>query len=377
MTKYTIIFPLIVLFGISACAGKTASESTATSTQSIAPSATLLPSPTITPEPTKSVDVSFIEKTDPAHIRVVNYNINWDAIFPVGDPDSHGFREFAKGKAFERVIAALQPDILCLQEINPSRDASEISDILNSIFGLSDEDGWQAMIVRDNVIASRFPLLTEGWQIETNTVRPDFSQAAALIDLPDGQFALDFYMICSHFKASGSPADIRQRQQQADVLMSNVRDIRTIGDHMDLPFGSPFVLLGDFNVYTSDPAEHLTTMITGDIEDNDRYGPDFQPDWDESALGDVLPTHNGMGIDSYTWRDDQFFYPKGILDHILFSDSVLSIENSFVLNTTLIAEETLAILGLQEFDVVLIPMTGYFDHLPLVVDFSIIDIGEQ
>ena len=63
----------------------------------------------------------------------------------------------------------------------------------------------------------------------------------------------------------------------------------------------------------------------------------------------------------------------GILDHILFSDSVLKVENTFILNTSILTEEALDLLGMQEFDVALNPITGYFDHLPLVVDFSIVD----
>ena len=341
------------------------------------PTNTLFPPATLEPIPTKSANIDFIDKLEDSHIRVISYNINWDAIFPVGDPDSHDLRKYSKAHAFVRVMRALNPDIVCLQEINPERDPSEISEILNDAFGLSEEEGWQASIMRDNVIVSRYEVLEDGWQIDTNTFRPNMEQAAALINLPEALYDVDIYVICSHFKASGSTADIRQRQQQADVVISNIRDIRTLGGNMDVPFGTPFILLGDFNVYTSDPAAHLSTMITGDVDDDDRYGPDFQPDWDESELTDLLPKHNGLGIDSYTWRDNQAVFETGVLDHILYPDSVMKVENAFILNTAILSDEALAMLGLQEFDVLLNPATGYYDHLPLVVDFSIVDMGKD
>jgi hypothetical protein len=46
-------------------------------------------------------------------------------------------------------------------------------------------------------------------------------------------------------------------------------------------------------------------------------------------------------------------------------------ERGFVLNTLLLADEVLAASGLQLNDVLLDASTGYFDHLPVVVDFAL------
>jgi hypothetical protein len=43
-----------------------------------------------------------------------------------------------------------------------------------------------------------------------------------------------------------------------------------------------------------------------------------------------------------------------------------------VLNTMLMAPELLAAYGLEADDVLLDPISGYYDHLPLVADFTII-----
>jgi hypothetical protein len=52
----------------------------------------------------------------------------------------------------------------------------------------------------------------------------------------------------------------------------------------------------------------------------------------------------------------------------------MSPDNSFVLNTVTMSPGDLADAGLETFDVVLDPGTGYYDHLPAVVDFAIAPI---
>jgi len=52
-------------------------------------------------------------------------------------------------------------------------------------------------------------------------------------------------------------------------------------------------------------------------------------------------------------------------------NSVLGVENAFVLNTMLLSDAAWAALGLRVDDVVLDAQSGYYDHLPIVVDFVI------
>lgn len=371
--------PLFLLLALVGCTS-VANPAEPTLAPGISPTATpelASPSPEPSPTPGKVNYYDFFEKPSVESIRVLSYNVNWDSIFPVGDPQSHDLRYFAKPDAFLRVIRAIQPDVVCLQEINPERDPQQVVELLNEALGVGEGESWQATSTRDNVIATRFELRTEGYELVTNSYIPNLPQAAALVDLPDEDYGeLDLYVICSHFKASGNLADILLRQRQADMVMSNVRDLLTPGDHMDFPEGTPFVILGDFNVYQTDPAAHLNTLLTGDIDNEDRYGPDFQPDWDGTALADLLPTHNGLGEETYTWRDDEEIFPRSILDRIIYPDSVLRVENAFILNTVLLSEEGLALYGLLENDVVLNPFTGYYDHLPLVADFVILSLDE-
>ena len=72
--------------------------------------------------------------------------------------------------------------------------------------------------------------------------------------------------------------------------------------------------------------------------------------------------------DVYTWRDDTQGFKPGVLDRILYTDSVISVDNAFVLDTTIMTGQELEAVGLEAGDVMLDPSTGRYDHLPLVVD---------
>jgi endonuclease/exonuclease/phosphatase family metal-dependent hydrolase len=331
------------------------------------------PSPTRNPRATvlPSPDASFLLK-DPASIRVMTYNVNWDSIFPDDDPQNHDFRSFSRVDAFGRILKTIKPDILCLQEINDRRSPRDIADYIGQASGPSEGEVWHVVHASDDVIASRFALVEKGYELETGSVLANLDQAAALVDLPDVENgSTDLYVICSHFKSGGGAGDISLREQQADVIMAQVRDFESPGGNLDLPSGTPFVILGDFNAYDTDPALHVQTLTEGDISDESKYGVDLEPDWDGTALRDAHPSHNGQGVDFYTWRDDAEPFNPGALDRVIFSDSVLQMENAFVLNTTTLANEVLAANGLLRQDVVLDPVAGNYDHLPVVVDLLI------
>lgn len=333
------------------------------------PRPTLVPSPT----PTRSDYTAFIQRPSADSIRVMSYNVNWDSIFPDDDPQNHDLREFDRVEAFRRILRAVQPDVICLQEINYLRGTQQLSAYLEHILDSLPDRPWQVANERDNLIATEFGLQETGYRLVTSIYPLELRQAAALVDLPDSQYgATDLYVICSHFKAGGSRSDILLRSRQADVIMANLRDLKTPGGELDLRPGTPVVIMGDFNIYTTDPALHARTLLRGDIYDESTYGEDLEPDWDETALADANPSHNALGDDYYTWRTESPAFPWGALDRIYYTDSVLELRNSFVLNSMLLSEAALGELGLQATDVVLDLPSGYYDHLPLVVDFELV-----
>lgn len=330
--------------------------------------------PTAGTEPSEpSFGIEFLKKASPEQIRVMSFNVNWDSIFPDDDPQNDQWRQASSGAEFARILKAVEPDIVCLQEINPVRDPQQVGDLLDAALPLDDGQTWQTHSGQDNVIAARFELGMETDKLVQRGSVTDFGHAMALVDLPDTEYEKDLYLICAHFPALGGQANIEARQEHADAIMAWLGDAKTAGGEIDLPRGTPILVLGDLNVYDTDPAHHLTTLLSGDIEDEDRYGPDILPDWDETGLADALPHHNGAGEDVYTWRDDTQEFNPGALDRILYTDSILSIENAFVLNTEIMTEEELEAAGLKAGDVMLDPETGLYDHLPLVVDVSFRD----
>lgn len=311
---------------------------------------------------------AFLQKPNPRHLRLLCYNVNWDSIFQDGDPDNHPWRSYDMSDEFVRVLTAVEPDIVCLQEINSFRDPQDVADILDLVLPLEGGRIWQAHSGSDNVIAAPYDLS----MLATDTIpSTNRGQAMALLDLPDATYPYDLYLMNAHFKCCGSSQDIARRQQHADAIVHWIGDLKTPGGYVDLPAGTPIVVLGDLNVYDTDPAYHLTTLLTGDIVDEATYGPDVIPDWDDTDLTDALPLHNGVGPEFYTWRNDGSFFDPGDLDHIVFTDSVASVDNSFVLNTVTMTPADRTAAGLLIADVVLDLPSGYYDHLPLVVDLRL------
>lgn len=324
------------------------------------------------PQPTFGVE--FLRKASSQHVRVMSFNVGWDSIFPDGDPQNNQWRQDSKGTEFKRILKAVEPDIVCLQEINQVRDPQQMAGILDETLPLSDGKMWQAHSGQDNVIVARFDLLMKTDKLVHRGSVINLGHAMALVDLPDTEYENDLYLICAHFQAQGGQTNVQARQEHADAIIAWIGDAKTPGGEIDLPLGTPIVVLGDFNVYDTDPAHHLTTLLDGDIENEARYGQDIMPDWDETGLADAMPRHNGVGEETYTWRDDTQEFNPGVLDRILYTDSVILVENAFVLNTTFMAEDELEAAGLEAGDVMLDTETGRYDHLPLAVDISFQDM---
>ena len=340
------------------------------------PTAVTQPSLQASPLPTDPPSYAgFLEKKNARDIRMMSFNVGWDSIFPDDDPWNDRWRQDSSGPQFDRIVKAVTPDILCLQEISPLRDPQQVGDILDTLLPLENGRKWQTHQGLDNIIASRFNLEEKAARLVQSGSITSFGQVMALVDLPDDSYERDLYLICAHFKSQGGQANIQARQEHADAIIADMGDARTPGGEIDLPFGTPIMAMGDFNVYDTDPAHHLTTLLTGDIENEDKYGPDSKPDWDGTDLADALPHHNGAGADTYTWRDDTQEFNPGTLDRILYTDSVIQVENAFVLNTEIMSPEDLAAAGLKAGDVLLDPATGRYDHLPMAVDIAFQDLN--
>ena len=296
----------------------------------------------------RSQGAAFLDKELDTDIRVVSYNIWANSI---GDPGSLQDR-------FARVVEALDPDILNLQEIS---NPDFVRSLMNTISPLPGGASWHTYLRTDNMIVSKYPLQMES--------RFGFGAASALVDLPDSQYEQDLFVINDHWPCCSFELG---RQREADFMVRELKALRE--PDSGLAPGTPLLVVGDLNIVQS--GRPLETILTGDILDNFVYGEDSPPDWDGTPLANALPLHNGRGPENWTWRNDDDVFDPGILDFILYSDSVVSTANQFTLDTTTMTAEELTSSGLQQYDVVINEQIGFYDHLPVVVDFRVATVPE-
>ena len=281
----------------------------------------------------------LLEKTG---TRLVTYNtLNTGILEPDRQPK------------FQRIIQALDPDIIALQEHS---EWNEIGDIISSWFP---EDTWyQGYTFRDLVVLSKYPIINQA-----NLISSERTMCALLqTDDPINPYLL---ILNSHFSCCDNDDD---RQEQVDELVQVLREWR-LNDNgpFDLPEGTPMFHVGDFNFVGY--REQIETVTAGNIQDEGIYGSDFPLDWDGTAITDLFSRHTHKRM-AYTWRSDGSSFNPGKLDYVLYTDSNLSILNHFVLNTLAMPDSILNEWELEAEDT-----NEASDHLPRIVDFMVTDLG--
>ncbi|MEN0109827.1 MAG: endonuclease/exonuclease/phosphatase family protein [Planctomycetota bacterium] len=299
---------------------------------------------------------TFLDRWDADDIRVVSYNGYADVMFGDGrQPEWASSGDPETPTRFGRMMAAVDADVYLLQEIY-EHSAAETAALFDAVAPLPGRATWTAHQVNSNVIVSRWPLLKADGRA---------GHADALVDLPDAAFGTtDLYLINDHWLCCDNEEG---RQRQSILLSWWLEDLRT---DPDLPTGTPIVIGGDLNTVGS--GAPLATLLTGDAPPPwDRFLSDSPPDWDGTPIVDAVPPQNGRGPDVYTWRNDASTFDPGVLDHVLFTDSVLDAANRFVLNPSDLTPAELAATGLEADDALIVESTGWYDHLPVVVDFRL------
>ena len=302
-------------------------------------------------------------------VRVMSWNVKRNSILPPA-----GVRH----ESFARIVQALDPDIIALQEVlSPDIDAT-LTRLMNLYIPLEDGKSWHVHSVSDNALISRYPMRWQDGELAVPHPIPQwglpdfhFGFASALVDLPKRFGDTDLLVLAMHNKSGGDEMHVRMRQIQSDAMVRWLRDLRTSAQEHTVADSTPIVILGDMNVVPQASMQPYETLLIGDIADEETFGPDFRIDWDGTGLIDAKPSHNGKGQEYYTWRNDDLHFEPSALDRILFTDSVTTIRQRFVLNTMTMSPNDLANLGLQESDVLYDGNPNYYDHLPLVVDFAI------
>ncbi len=270
-----------------------------------------------------------LSREDPGHLRLLTYNVLFDGCFERPEP-------------FRRILRALDPEVLSLQEIY--RHSLEETRAL--VAGFLPGSSWHVAGSGQGPILSRHPIRDSGPVGEAGR------GSWALIAAPGG----DLLVINPHPPCCDDDAG---RRREFDAIAAWLRDAGRSGR---LRRGTPIVIAGDMNLVGE--SRQLATLLAGAISDTAVHGPSAAPDWDGTPLTDAMPYHL-TGGEAYTWRGDDGPFAPGRLDYIVYSDSVLRLERSFVLWTPDLPQEYLDDAGLLREDTAVAS-----DHLPVVADFS-------
>ncbi|HSW45084.1 MAG TPA: endonuclease/exonuclease/phosphatase family protein, partial [Phycisphaerae bacterium] len=306
-----------------------------------------------------------LSKDSPQDIRIVTYNHAQNFI-----------QTPSRDAAFNRILTALGPDLICFQEFGSSVTQTTITNRLNAIMPLQ-SGSWQVHLGllggTRTVIASRFPLTLK----RTDTIPASSTRGVtlALADLPNATYPRDIYLLGVHLKCCGvaGGSEDASRQASADAIANWLGDARGVarssGNNIVLAADTPMIALGDFNLVGGPQPEN--TLITGNIQNEAAYGPDVKGDWDNSNMTDLMPT-DPFTSDTFTWQGSAS-YPPSRLDRFFFTDSVTTVTNSFILNTNTMTPAALAAAGLQAGDTL---PDNSSDHLPVAMDVRIVAAPE-
>lgn len=264
-------------------------------------------------------------------LRVVSYNVLLGAPMKTPAP-------------FARVLDALDPDIVLVQEWNDT-PASQLESWFNATVPLPEGEEWRAITSDGRGVAvvtrhageslGESKLLVDGDSRNTNAVR----FAGALVQTPLGGVAVGSV----HLKSRGTKgsAEDQRRMEEAQLIRASWQSaLDTAGD-------VPIRLIGgDMNLVGSRPP--LLAMCEG-------------LDADGSELAIATPRVLGDGS-AYTWVDAKADFCAGRLDYFIYSDSSVEAVNQFTIDTTRLTDASLAKMGLDRGD------TRASDHLPMVID---------
>ena len=287
---------------------------------------------TFDPDTGPGPEVISLDRADPKRVRMITHNVKTDRITDNQYEDS-----------FERMYVAVNPDILHLQEIYES-SASDIEQLIQNWLG----GNWYSAEVNDCKTISRYPI-QNSWAIDGNL--------AVLIDTSD---VLGTAVLCINAHLPCCSND-EGRQAESDAIIAFIRDAYLPGGNLSLGPEVPVLIAGDLNLVGL--AQQLETLVTGDIQDEDTYGPDQEPDPDGTSLTNIISrlTEKRMG---YTWRNDYSSFWPGHLDFLIYSDSNMALRKDFILYTPEMSQASLDDYGLDYWD------STASDHLVFCAEFA-------
>lgn len=356
-------------------------------------------------------------KTDPTDLRVMTWNVE-DAIVSSSTGKAGGLNNW-EGAA--RIVAALQPDVLMLQEmgdrsgngtgsgadsvanletaidlwVNGGSDPFTSITTVNAFIRAYAPAGYDLPFVyvsavsdgfNRNVIMSRYPFVdVNGDGLATYSdffVQADawvpataFSgirgTTVAEIDLPDDVYAGDFVALCNHLKAGGSGSDRADRVEAAQVISYTIQYYHNGNGTSTSDPNNRVVIPSAGDVLDANTPVVLGGDINEDELTNGRKGP---AEW--IANGQLVTGSDGTDRDGSNSTLDTATDPisgsrntigGGKLDYVIWQDSIATARRQFVFNSNGKTNTQLPpeVLG---FAVPSIISSIAADHFPVVVD---------
>ena len=290
-----------------------------------------------------AVAQTFVDRRSDDCFRIANYNVFFDSLF-----EPSGLAELT------RFVNAVDADVYAFQEAFDT-SSTEARNLFDQIAPLA-TGSWHVHKGRNQLIISRYNLS----MLDINVPNGTRGIAMAQVDLPDEHFSNDMYILNNHFPCCSSGEG--QRIDEAFAIAASLLDAYSVGGDVDLAPDTAVAVVGDLNTVSGFLPRDILLDGIGDLG----------ADWDGSSMTDANPTHNAIGLEDYTWRDDTGPFDPGILDYVLYTDSVISVEYSFILNPSIMTGAELAATGLIETDMMRTKNVNLFDfdHMPLIVDFA-------
>lgn len=263
-------------------------------------------------------------------VRVMSWNVE----------RGHMFEDAA---SFARVIRAVNPHVICFQEVGDGNGARDIQHWLET--NVSAPEGWDVYMkpTTGTAVATRLasvrtgPVLMPAIEGSNHPVRASMTLV--------GYGGKRIVVTSVHLKCCGRTGDRNDQKRIAETKL--IRE--TIAESVQRDHAAGILVMGDFNLVGS--RTPLDNLLTGS-------------DLDGSDLLDVEPFRLHSRT-STTWREPGQPFLPGRLDFGLVSDSTIGVMNSFVFDSSRLTKEEMNAYGVQRDDT-----ANASDHLPIVVDLK-------
>ena len=275
-------------------------------------------------------------KVQDSDIRIISYNALSDGLF-----------DTARQPAFKRIIRAMEPQIICFQEVydHSSLQVAQLMEVF--LPSVQNQQWYHSRVNPDIILVSRYPISSTS-STDGNGIFEIDVQSEPVI------------LVGAHLPCCNNEIE---RQLEIDRLMSFIRNSIDGLTNMAIADQTPIFVVGDMNLVGL--KQQQISLLTGDIVNENLFGADFSPDWDGSSLEDALPFLYGQPH-AVTWLNSFGSFSAGRLDYMLYTGSVVDVNNSFSLQTRNLSTSDLNAFNLEASD-----SETASDHFACVMDVDL------